>query len=137
MISPMAEGQDRDALARALLTPISFGMSAVSAVVELVGAIPRLIDSLERIASFGDQLDRVAVPLEQIAEFRATLDEIGTFGATLDQLVPFIPQLQESIGSPDGAAAQLSQAVQPLQGVAQRVNRLVGGRRSESTTFVP
>jgi hypothetical protein len=40
--------------------------------------------------------------------------------------------LAESIGKLEGAAGQLAIAVQPLQGAAQRLNRFVGGRKSET-----
>jgi len=123
----------------ALLAPAATALGALRAGLDLLAVLPRLVSSLERVATFGELLERVAVPLEQIAEFQATLDQIGGFGdtlnelteirAVLDQLVPFIPALSDSIAGLERSAGQLTAAAQPLGRAVQRLP-VIGGRKA-------
>ena len=75
----------------------------------LVLAVPRIVAGLERLPDIADSLER-------IAEFEESL-------ARLDGLATAVAQLQR-------VASDLTQAVQPLQGVAQRLNKFGRGNNA-------
>ena len=75
----------------------------------LLVALPRIVEGLERLPDIADSLERIAAFEESLAR--------------LDGLATAVAQLQR-------VAGDLTQAVQPLQGVAQRLNRF--GRGSNS-----
>jgi hypothetical protein len=55
------------------------------------------------------------------------LDRLADAAHTVSQLAVPVEQLRQ-------AASQLTDTVQPLQSAAQRLNRLVPGRRGDSAT---
>lgn len=77
-------------------------MEVAFAPVRLVAALPRVVEGLERLPEIADSLER-------IARFEDSLKK-------LEGLATAVAQLER-------VAGDLTQAVQPLQSVAQRLNR--------------
>jgi hypothetical protein len=81
-------------------------MDVALAPVRLVMALPRVVEGLERLPDIADSLERIAA-------FEDSLKR-------LEGLATAVAQLER-------AAGDLTQAVQPLQGVAQRLSRFGRG----------
>ena len=78
---------------------------------------PRLVlEALQALPRIADGLDRIAGVSESLAQLADTLQGLD--------------QLSETVNRLEAAAEELTRAVQPLQGVASRLNRL--GRRGSS-----
>ena len=95
---------------------IDVALAPARLVIGVLQAIPRIADDLDRIASFQDTLDRIAGLADALAAVAETTKGMG--------------QLAKTVVGLERAAEELARAVQPLQGVAQRLNRL--GRRGVS-----
>ncbi|MBV9662545.1 MAG: hypothetical protein JOZ37_01170 [Actinobacteria bacterium] len=123
---------------RPTLPLVDIALAPTRLVVEVLQALPRLADGLENLGS-------VLAALDRIAEFEVYLDRIASFGRTLDQLAGLsdslaavaestkgLGALTDAVDQLEHAAAELTRAVQPLQGVAQRIARI--GRRGDQPT---
>ena len=83
-------------------SPIDIALAPI----RLVAALPRVVEGLERLPEIADSLERIAA-------FEDSLKK-------LEGLATAVAQLER-------VAGDLTQAVQPLQGVAQRLNRFGRG----------
>jgi ABC-type transporter Mla subunit MlaD len=75
--------------------------------------------ALTKLASFEDQLER-------IASYGKSLEQLGGLTDTLARLVEStqgLGALADAVQQLERAAGDLTSTVQPLQGVAQRLNR--------------
>ena len=86
-----------------MTSPIDIALAPI----RLVAALPRVVEGLERLPEIADSLER-------IAGFEDSLKRLEGLSNAVAQL--------------ERVAGDLTQAVQPLQGVAQRLSRF--GRSS-------
>ena len=88
------------------LSPVASLFDIVLAPARLVAALPRVVEGLERLPDIADSLERIAA-------FEESLKGLEGLAAALAQL--------------ERVTADLTQAVQPLQGVALRLARFGRG----------
>ena len=91
----------------------------------IVAALPRALEGLQRLPEIADSLERIAEfeeSLEGLAGLADSLAGLAVATQGLHALAAAVEQLER-------VAGDLTQAVQPLQGVAQRLNRFGRGLR--------
>jgi hypothetical protein len=100
------------------LGPVRFAM-ALPKLVEGIERLPDIADSLVRIADFEESLEGLAGLADSLAGLAVATQGLGALAAAVEQL--------------ERVAGDLTQAVQPLQGVAQRLNRFGRGLGSPTS----
>lgn len=93
--------------------------SALPRALEGLQRLPEIADSLERIADFEESLDGLAGLADSLAGLAVATQGLSALSAAVEQL--------------ERVAGELTRAVQPLQGVAQRINRFGRGLGSPAT----
>lgn len=95
----------------------------------IVASLPRAIEGLQRLPDIADSLERIAEfeeSLEGLAGLADSLQGLAVATQGLGALAAAVEQLER-------VAGDLTHAVQPLQGVAQRLNRFGRGLGSPAS----